>query len=177
LIHYSNLCYNNLYLMHGISTSSASSVLRMWSNWVWTSYLNVSKQSLRMRLQRPNGLSNKLLSQGRIQKNGISRILWKEYEHLLYNRFQFFLSDDWSDAKELRDQYRVAFQDALTPIQERLASAKGPQGSSTSTPRSVLHNLVRSQKSIPKSKPVVDEIAQYLDGSRLNPSDHLSNRY
>lgn len=93
------------------------------------------------------------------------------------NRFQFFLSDDWSDAKELRNQYRVAFQDALTPIQERLASAKGPQGSSTSTPRSVLHNLVRSQKSIPKSKPVVDEITQYLDGSRFNPSDHISNRY
>lgn len=93
------------------------------------------------------------------------------------NRFQFFFSDDWSDAKELRDQYRVAFQDALTPIQERLDSAKGPQGSSTSIPRLVLHNLVRSQKSIPKSKPVVDEITQYLDGSRLNPSDNLPNKY
>ncbi|CAG8428254.1 unnamed protein product [Penicillium salamii] len=44
------------------------------------------------------------------------------------NRFQFFLSNDWSDAKELRDQYRVAFQDALTPIQERLAINKSPQG-------------------------------------------------
>ncbi|KOS39661.1 hypothetical protein ACN38_g9487 [Penicillium nordicum] len=91
------------------------------------------------------------------------------------NRFQFFFSDDWSDAKELRDQYRVAFQDALTPIQERLSStkAKGPQESSTSAPRSILHNLVRSQKSIPKSKPVVDEITQYLDGN-ITDSEPLS---
>ncbi|CAG8425262.1 unnamed protein product [Penicillium salamii] len=39
------------------------------------------------------------------------------------SRFQFFLSDDWADAKELRDQYRVAFRDALSPIQERLTNA------------------------------------------------------
>jgi hypothetical protein len=88
------------------------------------------------------------------------------------SRFQFFLSDDWADAKELRDQYRVAFQDALTPIQERLTSAhaQGPQGSSSgSTPRSFLHNLVRSQKSHSKVTPgpAIDELTQYLDGSKL----------
>ncbi|KAJ5120790.1 uncharacterized protein N7515_010178 [Penicillium bovifimosum] len=61
------------------------------------------------------------------------------------SRFQFFLSDDWADAKELRDQYRVAFRDALTPIQERLTRAQGPQGpSSGSAPRSLLRKLARN---------------------------------
>jgi hypothetical protein len=89
------------------------------------------------------------------------------------SRFQFFLSDDWADAKELRDQYRIAFRDALTPIQERLTIAQRPQGSSSgSTPRSFLHNLVRSQKSHSKATPslAIDELTQYLDGSKFNPS-------
>lgn len=95
------------------------------------------------------------------------------------HRFKFFLSDDWSGsvAKELRDQYREAFQDALAPIQQRLASAQGLQESSTSTSRSVLHNLVRSQKSNTKSKPVVDEITQYLDGSTLDLSNYLLDKH
>ncbi|KAJ5557712.1 hypothetical protein N7513_003298 [Penicillium frequentans] len=89
------------------------------------------------------------------------------------NRFQFFLSDDWADAKELRDQYRVAFRDALTPIQERLtsASAQGPQGPSPgSTTRSFLHNLVRTQKAYSKVTPgpVMDELTQYLDGNDVD---------
>lgn len=88
------------------------------------------------------------------------------------SRFQFFLSNDWADAKEIRDQYRVAFQDALTPIQERLtsANAQGPQESSTgSTPRSFFHNLVRSQRSHSKVTPgpAIDKLTQYLDGSKL----------
>lgn len=94
------------------------------------------------------------------------------------SRFQFFLSDDWSDAKELRDQYRVAFRDALTPFQERLAHRKGPQElSSGSRPSSFLYNLVRSQKSHSKSMldPVSDELTQYLDGSTLNPSESSLN--
>ncbi|KAJ5522962.1 hypothetical protein N7513_012065 [Penicillium frequentans] len=94
------------------------------------------------------------------------------------NRFQFFLSDDWADAKELRDQYRVAFRDALTPIQERLtsASAQGPQGPSPgSTTRSFLHNLVRTQKAYSKVTPgpVMDELTQYLDGN-VTDSEPLS---
>ena len=40
------------------------------------------------------------------------------------SRFQFFLSNDWVDSKEFHDQYRAAFRDVLTPIQERLTSAK-----------------------------------------------------
>jgi len=94
------------------------------------------------------------------------------------SRFQFFLSDDWSDAKELRDQYRVAFRDALTPFQERLAHRKGPQESSSgSRPSSFLHNLVRSQKSHSKSipDPVSDELTQYLDCSTLKPSESSLN--
>jgi hypothetical protein len=41
------------------------------------------------------------------------------------SRFQFFLSDDWADAKELRDQYRVAFQDTLTPIVRIYSTSQG----------------------------------------------------
>lgn len=93
------------------------------------------------------------------------------------SRFQFFLSDDWVDAKELRDQYRVAFRDALTPIQERLTSAQGPQGpSSGSASRSLLRNLARKQKPHSKSTlgPVIDnKMTQYLDGSKLNYSIHI----
>ncbi|KAJ9482154.1 hypothetical protein VN97_g11287 [Penicillium thymicola] len=99
------------------------------------------------------------------------------------SRFQFFLSDDWADTKELRDQYRVAFREALVPIQERLtsasASAQGPYGPiSGSTPRSYLHknhNLVRTQKSHSKVTPglVVDELTQYLDGN-VTDSELLS---
>ena len=91
----------------------------------------------------------------------------------LDSRFQFFFSDDWADAKELRVQYRIAFRNALTPTRERLASAQHPQGSSLgSIPRSILHNLVRSQKSHSKATPslAVTELMQYLDGSKLNPS-------
>lgn len=91
------------------------------------------------------------------------------------SRFQFFLSNNWSDAKELRDQYRVAFRDTLTPIQARLTAAKGPQESSSgSTPRSFLHNLVRTQKSHSKSTPgglglAIDKLTQYLDSSIFTP--------
>ncbi|OQD94157.1 hypothetical protein PENVUL_c153G05266, partial [Penicillium vulpinum] len=90
-------------------------------------------------------------------------------------RFQFFLSDDWSGdiAKELRDEYREAFQDALTPIQQRLAKTHTPQEPSTPTSRSILHDLIRNQKPNPKSKSAADEITQYLDGT-ITESDPLA---
>ncbi|KAJ6105315.1 hypothetical protein N7523_010125 [Penicillium sp. IBT 18751x] len=81
------------------------------------------------------------------------------------SRFQFFLSDDWSDAKELRDQYREAFQDALLPIQERLATSNGPEDSSVLMPNSLLYDLVHTQMPRSRALPTNDEMTQYLDGN------------
>ncbi|KAJ5249388.1 hypothetical protein N7524_011704, partial [Penicillium chrysogenum] len=77
------------------------------------------------------------------------------------NRFQFFLSDDWT--KEWRDKYRASFQDNLLPYQERYATSQGlPVSSPGLRPSTALYNLLRPKK--PKAKPVGDEITQYLDG-------------
>ncbi|CAG7952711.1 unnamed protein product [Penicillium salamii] len=86
----------------------------------------------------------------------------------LDSRYQFFLSNDWADAKELRDQYRVAFRDAFAPIQKRLTATKGSQKSLGSTPRSFLYNLVYSQKSSSKVMLVKDKMTQYLDDNMTN---------
>ena len=94
------------------------------------------------------------------------------------SRFQFFLSDNWEDAKEIREQYRVAFREALTPIQERLTTLNSPQVSSSgSMPRSFLLGLMAPPKSLSKRKGKAgkatlgptkdDEMTQYLDGSKL----------
>ncbi|OQD95763.1 hypothetical protein PENVUL_c105G07924 [Penicillium vulpinum] len=61
------------------------------------------------------------------------------------NRFQFFLSDDW------------------TKEWQRHTTSQGlPVSSPGSRPSTALHNLLRRKK--PKAKPVGDEITQYLDG-------------
>jgi hypothetical protein len=81
------------------------------------------------------------------------------------NRFQFFLTDDWT--KEWRDTYRASFQDTLIPYQKRQATSKGlPVSSPGSRPSTVLHNLLRPKK--PKAKSVGDEITQYLDSVKLD---------
>ncbi|CAG8261566.1 unnamed protein product [Penicillium salamii] len=67
------------------------------------------------------------------------------------SRYQFFLSDDWADAKELRDQYR----------------------SLGSTLRSFLHNLVYRQKTSSKVMLVEDKMTQYLNGN-VTDSESLS---
>ena len=86
------------------------------------------------------------------------------------NRFQFFLSDDWT--KEWRDKYRASFQDTLLPYQERHTTSQGlPVSSPGSRPSTALHNLLRPKK--PKAKPVGDEITQYLDGGKLCSSSSL----
>lgn len=86
------------------------------------------------------------------------------------NRFQFFLSDDWT--KEWRDKYRASFQDTLLPYQERHTTSQGlPVSSPGSRLSTALHNLLRPKK--PKAKPVGDEITQYLDGGKLCSSSSL----
>ncbi|KAJ5780736.1 hypothetical protein N7457_005896, partial [Penicillium paradoxum] len=70
--------------------------------------------------------------------------------------------------------HKRTFQDALTPIQERLTTTQDPQESSSrSTARSVLDDLVRSQKSKAMPGPVIDKLTQYLDGN-ITDSEPLS---
>lgn len=81
------------------------------------------------------------------------------------NKFQFFLSDDWD--KQWRELYRISFQEALIPYQERLSTIQGSATPlTTARPSSRLKKMLNEHK--PQPKPVRDEMTQYLDSGMLN---------